>query len=148
MSHDRRAVLSALGLTLPFGLNAVGPLSAAAPVGPAPVLRLRSFEDAVHEAFATAGAADGSAACRRVEVGHCDLLQTGVQGCTNARPFAGFAAGHLRIVRVGSAPGPVVGGVRLYVCAVDVALNRGGEPGRALDFAALQPAPTLTAAGV
>lgn len=149
MSQDRRSVLSALGLALPFGLSAVRPASAA-PLGPAPVLSLRSFEDAVRAAFATAsGDADGAFPCRRVEVGHSDLLQSGVQGCTNDRPFAGFASGSLRIVRVGSAPGPTVGGVRLYVCTVEVALTcgRGDGPGRPLDFAALPPAPALLGAG-
>ena len=42
-----------------------------------------------------------------VEVGHSEQVQAGVQGCHNDRPFAGFPAGHLRIVRTGSEPGPV-----------------------------------------
>ena len=51
--------------------------------------------------------------CRRVEVGHSEQVRAGVQGCHNDRPFAGFPAGHLRIVRAGSEPGPVRQGVRL-----------------------------------
>jgi hypothetical protein len=31
--------------------------------------------------------------CRRVEIGHCEQVQTGIQGCHNDRPFAGFPAG-------------------------------------------------------
>lgn len=149
MSHDRRTVLSALGLALPFGVGAVAPaLASAPPLGPPPVLGRRSFEEAVRAAFAAAGPTAGGAPCRRVEVGYSDLLQAGVQGCHNARPFAGFAAGSLRIVRAGSEPGPVVGGVRLYVSTVDVVATggRNDEPSRPLDFAALPPAPTLTAA--
>ena len=148
MSHDRRSVLAAIGLTLPFGLSAVRPASAA-PVGLPPALRLRSFEEAVREAFAQPAAASGGAPhARRIEVGHSDLLQAGVQGCHNDRAFAGFPAGHLRIVRVGSEPGPAVGGVRLYVCTVDVVVMGGrdnDESGRPLDFATVPPAPVLIA---
>jgi hypothetical protein len=147
MSHDRRSVLSALGLALPFGLANVRPASASAPAGPPPVLRLRPFEEGVRAAFARPPAAGESADTRRVEVGHCDLLQTGVQGCHNALPFAGFAPGHLRIVRAGCEPGPAVGGVRLYASAVEVALTGcpADGPSRPLDFARLPPAPVLTA---
>lgn len=148
MSHDRRSVIAALGLALPLGLGSA-PRASAKPTGPAPVLRLVPFEEAVRAAFASGAAlADGEFPCRRVEVGHSELLETGAQGSHNAFPFAGFPAGHLRIVRVGSHPGPVVGGVRLYVSTVDVALTgrRAREfPGRRLDFALLPPAPALTA---
>ena len=61
----------------------------------------------------------------------------------NDRPFAGFPAGHLRIVRTGCEPGPVIRGVRLYVATVDVALA-GGPGGRMLDFASLPPVPVFT----
>ena len=152
MSHDRRSILSAIGVMLPFGLAAGARAAApAAQTGPAPVLRLRSFEEAVRAAFDGPAPAGGPGPfegfpCRRVEVGHSDLLQAGVQGCHNAAAFAGFPAEHLRIVRAGSEPGPARGGVRLYVATVDVALTGGracAEPSRALDFAALPPAPTL-----
>jgi hypothetical protein len=146
MSHDRRTVLAAIGLMLPFGLG--GRARAAAPVGPPPVLRFRPFEDALREAFAS-GDDDPCVVlpCRRVEVGHSDLLQAGVQGCHNDRPFAGFPSGHLRIIRVGCEPGRALGGVRLFVCAVDVVLTGGRDrgPSRPLDFAALPPAPVLAA---
>lgn len=149
MNQDRRTLLSAIGLAFPFG-RALRPAGSAAPAGPPLVLRFRSFEDAVREAFATTGAPAVDAGrpfpCRRVEVGHSEAIEAGVQGCHNVRPFAGFPAGHLRIVRAGSEPGPVRGGVRLYVTTVDVALTRGrdcGGPSRPLDFAALPPAPVL-----
>ncbi|MFO0799505.1 MAG: hypothetical protein U0804_18710 [Gemmataceae bacterium] len=132
MLRDRRSVLAALGLAVPFGIPA-----RAAAVGPAPGLRFRSFEDAVRAAFAAPG--DGP---RRVEVGHSDDVRAGLQGCHNDRPFAGFPAGRLRIVRTGCEPGPLVGGVRLYVATVDVALADG--PGdRPLDFGSLPPAPVF-----
>ena len=141
-THDRRSVLAALGLAVPFGLDT----RAAAATGPAPGLRLRSFEDAVREAFASAGPAPPGAPdgvpCRRVEVGHSDEVRAGLQGCHNDRPFAGFPAGHLRIVRTGAEPGPAVRGVRLYVATVDVAAA-GGAAGRPLDFASLPPAPVF-----
>ncbi|VTT97720.1 unnamed protein product [Gemmataceae bacterium] len=149
MTHDRRTVLASLGLALPFGLDR---LVAAAPTGPAPVLRLRSFEEAVRAAFGpdagtgTSPFADASLPCRRIEVGHSAEVLAGVQGCHNDRPFAGFPAGHLRIVRTGAGPGPIVGGVRLYVATLDVVLiggRTGGEPSRPLDFATLPAAPTL-----
>jgi len=137
MLRDRRSVLAALGLAVPFGIPA-----RAAATGPAPGLRFRSFEDAVREAFASAGS-DGTP-YRRVEVGHSDEVRAGLQGCHNDRPFAGFPAGHLRIVRTGCEPGPAVNGVRLYVATVDVAVV-GGPGGRPLDFASLPPAPVFTA---
>jgi hypothetical protein len=145
MSHDRRSVLAALGLLLPLGFPG---RSAAAQRHRPPALRLRSFEVAVREAFATVPAATASEPfpCRRIEVGHSELLATGVQGCHNDRPFAGFPPGRLRIVRTGSEPGPVVCGVRLFVSTVDVALAGGpeyGTPTRPLDFSILPPAPRL-----
>ena len=152
MIQSRRSLLSALGLALPFGLGArVG--ASPTPVGTAPSLRLRPFEEAVREAFADHGrTTSGDVAgrtfpCRRVEVGHSEQIQAGVQCCHNDRPFAGFPAGHLRIVRTGSEPGPVRRGVRLYVSTVDVALTGGLTPGvssRPLDFASLPPAPTFS----
>jgi hypothetical protein len=131
-------MLAALGLTFPFALPA-----RSAAVGPPPELRFRSFEEAVRRAFAGIDPREDRP-CRRVEVGHSDVLQTGVQGCHNDRPFAGFPAGRLRIVGVGSEPGPVVGGVRLYVATVDVLLADGTDgPSRPFDFASLPPAPVL-----
>ena len=153
MSHDRRSVLAALGLTLPFGLGPVA--GAAARPGPLlgpPSLRFRSFEDAVAAEFAFGAPAPDAAAgsdpfpCHRIEVGHSELLDAGVQGCHNDRPFAGFPTGHLRIVRTGAHPGPLFQGVRLYVRTVDVIWTGGrecGEPSRPLDFATLPPAPTF-----
>ena len=135
MNQERRQVLAAIGLALPIGLARAANSATAA--GPPPVLGFRHFEDAVRDAFA-----DNPTGCRRVEVGHADVLLAGAQGCHNDRPFAGFPAGHLRIVRVGSEPGPVRGGVRLYVCTVDVTVTTGGDS-RPLDFAALPPAPVL-----
>jgi hypothetical protein len=155
MSHDRRSVLTAIGLSLPLGLD-TRLVAITLPVGPAPVLRLRPFEEAVREAFGTIAlsssvgvkAPDGPVPCRRIEIGHSEEVLAGVQGCHNDRPFAGYPAGHLRIVRTGSGPGAIVHGVRLYVATVDVALTRGrtgDRPGRPLDFSTLPPAPTLCA---
>jgi len=152
MDHGRRNVITALGVAAPLGLlgRAWG---SPEPVVDVPVLRLRSFEEAVREAFAS-GAPDAgkeSFPCRRVEVGDCSLLRHGVQGCHNNRPFAGFPAGHLRIVRAGSEPGPAIGGVRLYVATVDIAFTGGrahGHPSRPLDFAKLPPAAQLAAGSV
>lgn len=139
MTTDRRAALAALGATLPLGLPA---LAGTAPHVAAPGLRLVAFEAAVLAAFRAAP----DAAEVRVEVGHSAAVQAGLQGCVNDRPFAGFPAGGLRVVRAGGGPGPAVGGVRLYVATVDVARTGGrafGEPGRPLDFASLPPASTL-----
>lgn len=151
MSHDRRSVIAALGLVLPLGFPGRSAVAGAPRLRP-PVLRLRSFEEAVREAFATLRPRTDSDPfpCRRVEVGRSELLATGVQGCHNDRPFAGFPAGHLRIVRTGSEPGPEVCGVRLYVSTVDVALVADRERGsatRPLDFSVLPPAPSLGEVG-
>lgn len=155
MKQSRRSLLSAFGLALPFGLGArVGAAPSSLP-GAGPVLRFLPFEEAVREAFAdqardrknNANSHDLISACRRVEVGHSDRVRAGLQGCHNARPFAGFPEGHLRIVRAGSAPGPIWQGVRLYVSTVDIALTGGlpsDVPSRPLDFASLPPAPTLS----
>ncbi|MDG3005052.1 hypothetical protein [Paludisphaera mucosa] len=148
MPHSRRSVLSALGAALPFGLGEsvrAGADALKAPADAAPTLRFRPFEDAVREAFAGPGDGRGST-CRRVEIGCSEQVQAGVQGCCNDRPFAGFPAGRLRIVRSGFEPGPVRGGVRLYVATLDVVRTDGRPadgPGRPLDFASLPPAPIL-----
>jgi hypothetical protein len=142
MTHNRRSVLAAIGMALPFGFTG---RARAAEAGPPPVLRFRPFEQAVREAFAVPGSAGVEAfPCRRIEVGHSDVVAAGLQGCHNDRPFAGYPAGHLRIVRTGAAPGPVFHGVRLYVATVDVVLSGGavGES-RPLDFATVPPAPAL-----
>ena len=142
-TFSRRSVLSAIGAALPFGLGRWATASEA-PAGTPPTLRLRPFEDAVRAAFATNRQASP---CCRVEVGHSPEIQAGVQGCHNDRPFAGFPAGHLRIIRTGSEPGPAWQGVRLYVSTVDVAWTGGltpGVPSRPLDFATFAPAPVLS----
>lgn len=156
MATDRRTVLSTLACLLPFGLPALAGSRASRLVTP-PILRLRSFEDAVRSAFSSVElttpvgelARDETFRCCRIEVGHSEILQAGVQGCHNDRPFAGFPAGHLRIVRAGSQPGPEHSGVRLYISTVDVVLTSGlayGRPSRPLDFATLPAAPILEAA--
>jgi hypothetical protein len=122
--------------------------AAAAPVVLAPVLQLRSFEEAVREAFSESPPtqAMSECPCRRIEIGHSEETLAGVQGCHNDRSFAGYPAGHLRIVRSSSRPGPIVGGVRLYVATVDVVLTGGRTDegaDRLLDFAMLPPAPLL-----
>jgi hypothetical protein len=153
MNLSRRSFLSAIGIALPFGLGA-RVVAASTPIGNAPVLQFRSFEDGVREAFSVHGRASLNDAggkgemfpCRRVEIGHSEQVRAGVQGCHNARAFAGFAAGHLRIVRTGSEPGPPWQGVRLFVSTVDIALTGGltpGVPSRPLDFASMPPAPTF-----
>ncbi|MBP3954473.1 hypothetical protein J8F10_04120 [Gemmata sp. G18] len=152
MTHDRRSVLATIGLALPFGIGTRF-ASAVPPHGPAPVLRLRPFEEAVREAFEVGSRSlpvdvpGEGRPCRRIEIGHSEGVLAGVQGCHNDRPFAGFPVAHLRIVRLGSGPGPIVHGVRLYVATVDVALTEGREgalPSRPLNFAILPPAPVLT----
>ena len=137
MNQDRRSVIAALGLSLPFSLN-VG-----ASGGRPPELRLHSFEDAVREAF---GARE--IGCVRVAVGYSPQVEAGLQGSINDRPFAGFPAGRLRIVRSSSAPGPAVGSVRLYLTTVEVAASRDQPAGRLLDFATLPSAPALGDSGI
>ena len=83
---------------------------------------------------------------QRVRKGGPAAVQAGLQGCYNDRPFAGFPAGHLRIVQAGSGPGPVFRGVRLYVATVVVALMGGRAhraSGRPFDFASIPPAAVL-----
>ena len=139
MPQTRRSILAAIGAALPFGLAARSK-AADSPLPPAPTLRFQSFEAAVRAEFAQ----PGSATWRRVEVGPSALIQAGVQGSHNDRPFAGFPTGHLRITRTGSEPGPTRQGVRLYVTTVDVTRPDGlttDDPSRPLDFAGLPPAP-------
>ncbi len=142
---SRRSLLSMIGVTLPFGLGA-GASAMAGAGTPSFTLSFRPFEDSVREAFSARSPGDDSA-CRRVEVGESDLVRAGVQGCHNDRPFAGFPAGHLRIVRTGSAPGPLHLGVRLYVSTVEIVATKGPCPEhstRPLDFSTLPPAPILS----
>jgi hypothetical protein len=138
MDRDRRSVLAALGLAIPFGMG--NRLFAATPPSfTPPDLRFSPLEDAVRSAFDS-----GGGSVRRFEVGHAPVVELGVQGCHNDRPFAGFAAGRLRIVSTGCEPGPVCGGVRLYLATLDVALDSDrGESGRPLDFALLPPVLTV-----
>jgi hypothetical protein len=150
MMTSRRSILSAIAFGLPFGLGA-RLRACAPPLAAVPTLRFRLFEEEVRAAFADNGplskAAGQTVLCRRVEIGHCEQVQTGIQGCHNDRPFAGFPAGYLRIVRTGSEPGPVRQGVRLYVSTADVALTGGltpGIPSRPLNFASLPPAPAFS----
>ncbi len=140
MFSTRRSILAALGSTLPLAIGRTVRAESSIPVGPAPTLRFRSFEAALRAAVAD----DSTATCYRVEVGPSDLVQAGVQGCHNNRPFASFPPGYLRITRTGSEPGPTWQGVRLYVTTVDVTLTGGlsaDDPSRPLDFASLPPAP-------
>lgn len=128
MNTTRRSILSAIGAAIPFGLgDSVN--ASNFHVGMPPVLRFRPFEEAVREAFADHAQSNNGPgytfSCRRIEVGHSDLVSAGVQGCHNDRPFAGVPAGRLRIIRTGSEPGPVWQGVRLYVSTVDVVLIDG-----------------------
>ena len=149
MMPTRRSVLSSIAASVPLGIGAGVKAPPAAP-GPAPVLRFRPFEEAVRLAFEDRSSADdpgvGTDLCRRVEVGHSDQVRLGVQGCHNDRPFAGFPAGHLRLIRTGSEPGPARQGIRLYVSTVDVLVTGGlapGAPSRPLDFSSLPAAPIL-----
>jgi len=144
---SRRSILSAIGLGIPFGVGSRLQASRSPPVAS---LRFRPFEEAVRSAFADESLKDQTTVQgfprRRIEVGPCDRVQAGVQGCHNDRPFAGFPAGSLRIVRTGAEPGPVVYGLRLFVATVDVVLTSGptdDAPSRPLDFASLPPAPTF-----
>ena len=143
MNQTRRSILSVIGVALPFGIGTrLG--ASPTPAEAAPVLRFCSFEEDVRTASSDRGQ---SSSCRRIEVGNSEQIRAGVQGCHNDRPFAGFPAGHLRIVRTGSEPGPMYRGVRLYVSTVDVALTGRLTPGvvsRPLDFASLPPAPSFS----
>lgn len=143
MSMNRRAALSVLGVTLPWGLVRAAPLITGSRQAR---LHYRSFESSVREAFRDCSPQE-TPACRRIEVGYTDLLQTVAIGCQNAKPFAGFPIGQLCITRCGSEPGSAVGGVRLFVTWVEVLLvrNSGGQPSCVFDFARLPPAPLLTA---
>lgn len=145
-SQSRRSLLSTLGVALPLGL---GSRTLIESVDSVPALWFRPFEEAVREAFADVDAVADGRSCprRRVEIGDSDRVRAGLQGCHNDRPFAGFAAGRLRIVRAGSGPGPVRGGVRLYVSTVEIVLTNGlvtPVPSRPIDFSSLPPAPTLS----
>ncbi|MBV8488748.1 MAG: hypothetical protein JO161_10760 [Planctomycetaceae bacterium] len=145
MTLSRRSILTALGGALPFSLGA-GLQAQASALGTPPVLRFRPFEQAVREAFADLARNSQHEAIIRVEIGHSDLVQAGVQGCHNDRPFAGFPAGHLRIVRTSSEPGPIRQRVRMYIATVDVVHCGGVIPdssSRPLDFTSLPPAPVL-----
>ncbi len=149
---SRRSILSALGLSLPFGAGARA-LASPEPGGSAPEIWFRPFEEAVRAAFAETSGEPGiglerTGLCRRLEVGESEEVRAGVQGCHNDRAFAGFPAGHLRIVRTGSGPGPARHGVRLFVATVDVMFTGGlaaDIPSRPLDFGSLPPAPVLKA---
>ena len=151
MMPNRRAIISSIACSLPFGFWSRAHASTA-PVGSAPTLRLRSFEEGVRQAFADRFAApetadDTGRPWRRIEIGCSEQVRVGVQGCHNEKPFAGFPAGHLRIIRTGSEPGPIQNGVRLYVSTVDVVHTGGlaaGAPSHALDFASLPPAPIFS----
>jgi hypothetical protein len=50
MNLSRRSILSAIGIALPFGLGE-RVVASSTPIGNAPVLQFRSFEDGVREAF-------------------------------------------------------------------------------------------------
>lgn len=141
MNHDRRAMLAAFGLAVPFGFDRWAPATPLAK-GTTVGITLRSFEDGVREAFRLFESA-GAPAWRRVAVGHGPAVEAGLQGCVNDRPFAGFLPGSLRIVRTGTEPGPTVGGVRLYLATVDVIRTDPTVPGRPFDFSCLPPAPIL-----
>ena len=109
MNQTRRSLLSVIGVALPFGIGTrLG--AASTPAEAAPVLRFRSFEEAVRTAFSER---NQSSSCRRIEIGHSEQVRAGVQGCHNDRPFAGFPAGYLRIVRTGSEPGPLMNSTRM-----------------------------------
>ena len=150
MPQSRRSLLSAIAVAIPIGLGSRVEASLT-PADTAPALQFRPFEEAVRAAFAdlvpSRGVAGRTVPCRRVEVGHSEQVRVGIQGCHNDRPFAGFPAGHLRLVRTGSEPGPIRQGVRLYISTVDVALTgrlSPQEPSRPLNFASIPPAPTFS----
>ena len=146
MNQDRRAMLAALGLAVPFGFERWAQAIPTLTPGTAVGLTLRPFEDGVREAFRLFAPADAPA-WRRVAVGHGTAVEAGLQGCVNDRPFAGFPPGCLRIIRTGSEPGPSIGGVRLYQATVDLIRSDQTTPGRPFDFASLPPAPVLIGGG-
>lgn len=143
MPHNRRTILAAMGSLFPFGFGK-RTRAAALPEQP-PLVEFRSFEDALRKALLASKKTVNTLPCCRVEVGHSDLLLSGVQGCHNDRAFAGFPIGHLRIIRIASEPGPNLGGIRLYVCTLDVVVTGGRNCGlsRPFDFAVVPPAPVL-----
>jgi hypothetical protein len=129
MNSTRRSIISTLGLMVPIGL-AGHAFGADTSVVPTLELKFRSFEDRVREAFSEQQSdANGPSTLRstelsqRIEVGYSEDVEAGLQGCYNDRSFAGFPAGCLRIVRVGSGPGSVHAGVRLHVTTVEVVLT-------------------------
>lgn len=143
MNQTRRSILSVIGAALPFVTGTWARASRPSPET-VPVLRFHSFEEAVRAAFSDRCQ---SSICHRIEIGHSEQVRAGVQGCYNDRPFAGFPAGHLRIVQTRFEPGPIDRGVRLYISTVEVALTGGVTPsvaGRPLDFASLPPAPSFS----
>lgn len=142
--QNRRKVITALGLALPLAL----PSRLGAAQHPVPCLRFVSVEDGLIAALRATGTRSSwhGFPCVGVEVGHSDLVATGVQGCFNSQPFAGFPHGHLRIVRTSSEPGPAVGGVRLYLTTLEIAVTGGRNhaKGQPLDFTRLPAAPRLS----
>jgi len=144
MDHNRRAILSTIGLTVPLALERWA--SAAPPAETSSmVLKLQTFEGGVREAFRLSHRA-GPSAKRRVAVGHGPAVEAGLQGCVNDRAFAGFPQGCLRIIQTSLEPGPTINGVRLYLATVDLMRSNPDTSGRPLDFASLPPAPILVAA--
>ena len=145
MNQTRRSVLSAIGLVLPFGIGTRREgFSDSGRSGPRAAVPLVRGGRARRPSPATGRVVPLAAASRSATPSRSGPA---VQGCHNDRPFAGFPAGHLRIVRAGSEPGPIDRGVRLYVSTVDVALTGGLTPGiasRPLDFASLPPAPSFS----
>lgn len=146
---NRRSLLSTFTAVFPLSLAPTA--TATAGTDPAPRLGFRPVEDAVREAFARqsrGGASPLSTGCTcRVEIGPSGALLGGLPGRRNSRPFAGFPAGQLRIVRTSTEPGPIRHGVRLYVTTVEIAWTgerSADDPGHPLDFATLPPAPALS----
>lgn len=137
---SRRSILAVLGAALPFGL---GTRAAATATSYANLeLKFRSLEDALRSA--TVGRREGN--LLTVEVGDSEEVRSGLQGSHNSRPFAGFPAGHLRIIRTGSGPGPAFGGVRLYTTTLEIECTGGRalpSESRPLDFASLPAAPFI-----
>lgn len=149
---SRRTLLAALGSFLPLGLARTTRAGRSATAAPA-LLRFRSFEQAVRDAFANdsdrneIAVVEGRAyPCRRIAVGESEIVQAGLQGCTNGRPFAGFPAGGLRVVRTAVGPGPQLGGVRLYVTTLEIAAvdpRHSVDSTRSIEFADLPASPIL-----